>query len=95
MLSYDGPPMTLGGATAAQLRLIVWCKDCRHQIEPDPADMAPAIRRRNARARLEGSADLLQMRQPSNRYGGYWRAPIAHAFRSQVSLARASAIVCH
>jgi hypothetical protein len=20
--------------------LIVWCKDCRHQIEPDPAEMA-------------------------------------------------------
>jgi hypothetical protein len=21
-------------------RLIVWCRDCRHQIEPDPAEMA-------------------------------------------------------
>jgi len=20
--------------------LIVWCKECRHQIEPDPVDMA-------------------------------------------------------
>jgi hypothetical protein len=32
--------MTLGGAAAAQVRLIVWCKACQHQIEPDPAEMA-------------------------------------------------------
>jgi hypothetical protein len=32
--------MTLGNAAAAHVRLIVWCKDCRHQIEPDPAEMA-------------------------------------------------------
>jgi hypothetical protein len=31
--------MTLGGAAAAQLRFIVWCKDCQHQVEPDPAEM--------------------------------------------------------
>jgi hypothetical protein len=22
------------------VRLIVWCLDCRHQVEPDPAEMA-------------------------------------------------------
>jgi hypothetical protein len=32
--------MTLGAAAAARVRLIVWCRDCRHQIEPDPAVMA-------------------------------------------------------
>ena len=32
--------MTLGGAAAAQVRLIVWCKECQHQVEPDPAEMA-------------------------------------------------------
>jgi hypothetical protein len=32
--------MTLGGAAAAGVRLIVWCRDCRHQVEPDPAEMA-------------------------------------------------------
>jgi hypothetical protein len=32
--------MTLGVASAAGVRLIVWCKECRHQIEPDPAEMA-------------------------------------------------------
>jgi len=32
--------MTLGNAAAAQVRLIVWCKACGHQVEPDPAVMA-------------------------------------------------------
>jgi hypothetical protein len=32
--------MTLGGAAAARVRFIVWCRDCRHQGEPDPAEMA-------------------------------------------------------
>ena len=37
---YSGPPMTLGNAVAAHVRLIVWCLDCRHQVEPDPAERA-------------------------------------------------------
>jgi hypothetical protein len=32
--------MTLGVAAAAGVRLIVWCKECQHQVEPDPAEMA-------------------------------------------------------
>ena len=32
--------MTLGNAAAARVRLIVWCKGCQRQIEPDPAEMA-------------------------------------------------------
>jgi hypothetical protein len=40
MKSEPGPPMTLGAAAAAGVRLIVWCKACHHQIEPDPAAMA-------------------------------------------------------
>ena len=32
--------MTLGGAARAGLRFIVWCKNCRHQVEPDPAEQA-------------------------------------------------------
>jgi len=35
-----GPPMTLGNAANAKVRLIVWCKACGHQVEPDPAEMA-------------------------------------------------------
>ena len=32
--------MTLGVAAAAGVRLIVWCKECQHQVEPDPIEMA-------------------------------------------------------
>jgi hypothetical protein len=35
-----GPPITLGNAALAHLRLIVWCRDCGHQVEPEPAEMA-------------------------------------------------------
>jgi hypothetical protein len=41
--SRTGPapkPATLGSTAAAHTWLIVWCRDCRHQIEPDPAAMA-------------------------------------------------------
>jgi hypothetical protein len=38
--SDPGPPMTLGDAAAAGVRLIVWCWDCRRQVEPDPAEHA-------------------------------------------------------
>jgi len=40
MLSYDGPPMTLGNAAVARVRLIVWCKECQHQVEPNLAEIA-------------------------------------------------------
>jgi hypothetical protein len=32
--------LTLGDAAAAHVRLIVWCKACGHQVEPDPAEIA-------------------------------------------------------
>jgi len=37
---YTGPPMTLGAAAAARVRLVAWRRDCRHQVSPDPAAMA-------------------------------------------------------
>jgi hypothetical protein len=40
MKAYRGPLMTLGNAAAAGVRLVVWCRDCRRQVEPDPAEMA-------------------------------------------------------
>ena len=38
MNSYTGPPMTLGNAAKAGVRLVVWGKTCQHQVEPDPAE---------------------------------------------------------
>ncbi len=40
MNRYNGPPMTLGNAAAARVRLLVRCLDCRHRVEADPAEMA-------------------------------------------------------
>jgi hypothetical protein len=40
MKPYRGPPMTLGSAAAAKLRLMVWCKACGYRTEPDPAQQA-------------------------------------------------------
>jgi hypothetical protein len=34
--SHPGPPMTLGNAAATQVRLIVWCEACRHQVGARP-----------------------------------------------------------
>ena len=36
----DETPMTLGQAARARVRLIVWCKSCRHEARPDPAELA-------------------------------------------------------
>jgi hypothetical protein len=38
--SEPGQPATLGSSAAAGVRLIVWCRDCRHQVESDPAEQA-------------------------------------------------------
>jgi Zn finger protein HypA/HybF involved in hydrogenase expression len=34
----DRPPVTLGAA--ARVRLIIWCRACQHQVEPELAEMA-------------------------------------------------------
>ena len=40
MKPYTGPLATLGSTAAAQARLVVWCRDCQHQVEPDQAEHA-------------------------------------------------------
>jgi hypothetical protein len=44
----------LGAAAAAQVRLIVWCKACQYQVEPDPGDMA---------ARYDADTSVLDWRE--------------------------------
>jgi hypothetical protein len=38
--SEPGPPATLGSSAPAGVRLVVWCRDCGHQTEPNPAEQA-------------------------------------------------------
>jgi hypothetical protein len=67
--SEPGPPMTLGSAAAARVRLIVWCKECRHQVEPDPAVMAARYGAETP-VSIGGSGCSLPLRQPAGRYAG-------------------------
>jgi hypothetical protein len=48
MKSEPGPPMTLGGAAAARVRFIVWCLECRYQVEPATASLRAAEGRTTA-----------------------------------------------
>ncbi len=58
MKGYSGPPTTLGNAAAARVRLIVWCLDCRHQVDPDPAEMVERYGAEMAVARLARAASV-------------------------------------
>jgi len=40
MRTEPGQPMTLGNAATNHVRIIIWCRACQHQVEPDPAVMA-------------------------------------------------------
>ena len=53
MNSSAGPPITLGNTANAKVRLIVWCRDCAHQVEPDPT-LGQRSGLRAWRARLSG-----------------------------------------
>jgi len=37
--------MPLSNAAAARVRLIVSCKECQHQVEPNPAESSCSVRR--------------------------------------------------
>jgi hypothetical protein len=64
--SEPGPPITLGGAAGARVRLIVWCKECQRQVEPDPAEMAATAPKRPCSA---GGARLVCSRRGSRQVG--------------------------
>jgi hypothetical protein len=38
--AFTGPPITLGNASVAGTQLVVWCKTCQYQADPDPGEMA-------------------------------------------------------
>jgi len=50
--------MTLGSALRAHVRLIAWCKACRHQIEPEIATQVERYGP-SAGAGMGGTAALL------------------------------------
>jgi hypothetical protein len=64
MKSEPGPPMTLGNAAAARVRLIVWCRKCRHQVEPDPAEHARRYGAEMPVLRMARAACVFALRRP-------------------------------
>jgi hypothetical protein len=60
--------MTLGNAAAARVRLIVWCLDCRHQVEPDPVEMAERYGAEMTVPAWHKRPRLRPVRQPAGRF---------------------------
>ena len=40
MKSAPGSLATLGSSAKARVILVVWCKQCHYEVEPDPAEQA-------------------------------------------------------
>ena len=74
-------PATLGSTLAAHLCLIVWCKACRHQVEPDVAEQ---VERYGAGLTLPDWAArlvLFQVRRPSSRFRRQRGATLSYRLR--------------
>jgi hypothetical protein len=55
--------MARGGLAAARVRLIVWCRACRRQVEPDPTEQP-------ARCGAETTVLAWRSRLVCSRFGG-------------------------
>jgi hypothetical protein len=54
---------------AALVRLIVWCRDCQHQVEPDPAAQAARYGAADASAPMARPAGVRLVWEPARRHG--------------------------
>jgi hypothetical protein len=62
--------MMLGNAAATRVLLIVWCRDCGHQVEPDPAEMVARYGAETPVLDLARVTGRLPLWQPAGRHGG-------------------------
>ena len=73
--------MTLGGAAAARVRFIVWCLECRYQVEPAMASPRPAEGGTSADPAAKLLTEPSQMASPAEmaeRYGPGTTVPEWH-----------------
>ena len=68
-LREAGSRSTLGNAAAAGVRLIVWCRDCGHQVEPDPAKHARRYGAEMTVLEWREELGVLPLSEPQGRYG--------------------------
>jgi hypothetical protein len=66
---YRGPLPSLASSAATQEQFIVWCEDCRHQVDDDPADQVDRYGAETT-VQLARSARLQSVRRPQGRHGG-------------------------
>jgi hypothetical protein len=63
MKSYSRPPATLGSTAAAGARIVVWCRACRHRVEPDPGHARLGGRVKGTRNKLDKTAKIAIVKQ--------------------------------
>jgi hypothetical protein len=52
------------GTAAAQVRLVLWRRDCQHRVKPDLTEQASRYGAKTAVPRMSETPRLLAMRQP-------------------------------
>jgi hypothetical protein len=55
------------------VRFLVWCLDCRHRADPDPAEMAARYGAATTVPDWHHQSGVLTMREPAGRHGRYRR----------------------
>jgi len=59
--------MMPGNAAATRVSLIVRCRDCGHQVEPDPAEMAARYGAETAAVLVQSAADAARIKGARSR----------------------------
>jgi hypothetical protein len=78
MKPYTGPPMTLGDAAEAHVRLLVWCRDCGLPGRARPGGAGQALRCRDDGSGLGQASHLLALRLAAGRLRRNRRTAVAH-----------------
>ena len=81
-----GPGDDAGQAAANHVRIIVWCKACQHQVEPDPTEMASRYSAEMSVLDCE-RLSCSTARKPEYRYGAHRDAAVIGAERRSARVA--------
>src|SRR6516162_7082696 len=82
--TYTGPPATLGNTAAAGARLLVWCRACRHRVEPIQQQWL-SVTAPTPPFALAQEVDLLALRRAGDRLRADGRAGVRVCARGGAS----------